>query len=309
VSLRVPGPVTVDVPASSANLGPGYDCLALALEMRLRVSVLALDDGPSELRVTGEGAGVIALDGSNRFLTALERGLANAGTAVPAGWRIEMANEIPLRRGLGSSAAATVAGILAAEGYAGADFGPAGRLALATELEGHADNAAAALLGGFVVVAGGRAVRFDPPPELRLVLFVPQAELATADMRAVLPQTVAHGDAAHNVAQAAMVVAAMATGDLPLLAATFEDRLHEPHRSHLFRPLRPFVRHAREAGAVGAALSGAGSSIIAFCDSDAAAAAVATAWRSAASRLDVAGEAIEVRPAVSGAFRGRRSVA
>jgi homoserine kinase len=296
VSHRASGRVTVEVPASSANLGPGYDALALALTLKLTVTVEASDDGPSELHVTGEGADVIALDGSNRLVAALERGLAEAGAAVPAGWRIGMANEIPLRRGLGSSAAATVAGLLAAEGYAGADFGPAGRLALATELEGHADNAAAALLGGFVVVAGGRAVRFDPPPELRLVLFVPQVELATADMRAVLPETVPHRDAAHNVGQAAMVVAAMATGDLSLLAATFEDRLHEPQRSELFEPLGALVAAARQAGAVGAALSGAGSSIIAFCDSVAAARAVASDWESAASRLRLDGRVMNLLP-------------
>lgn len=290
--------VTVEVPASSANLGPGFDALALALELRLRVTVEKLDNGSSELEVAGEGRGRLALNRSNRFLAGLERGLAAAASAeAGTSWRIGMHNEIPLARGLGSSAAATVAGLVAAEALGGVRLGSATVLALASEIEGHADNAAAALLGGFVVVSGGqapgewRAVRLDPPAELRAVVFVPQLALSTADMRAALPESVPHADAARNIGRAALIVAAMATGQLALLSAMNDDRLHEPYREQAFPQLPEILAAARAAGALGAALSGAGSSVIALCDSDLAAAAVMEALRETSGRLDLAGEA------------------
>lgn len=289
---------TVEVPASSANLGPGFDALALALSLRLRVTVEALPEGPSTLEVSGEGAGRLRVDGSNRFFAALERALDEADVEPAAHWRARMDNEIPLARGLGSSAAAAVAGILAAEALAGAELGSR-RLALATEIEGHPDNAAAALLGGFVVVAGGRAARFEPPSDLRAVVFVPEVELSTERMRAALPRNVPHHDAARNLGQTAMVVAAFATGDLSLLAAMYADRLHEPYRAEAFPALARLVEAARDAGAAGAALSGAGSSVIALCDGDSAAQAVAAAWGDL--ELALAGATRMLRPATRGA--------
>lgn len=264
--------VVVEVPGTSANLGAGYDALAIALDLVNRVEVEVLPDERIELVVEGEGAGELPGDRSNRFVLALELGLRWALGEVPAGlgWRIAMHNEIPLGRGLGSSAAATVAGLFAADVLTGGRLDERRQLDLACELEGHPDNAAAALLGGFVVVTmvGGRpeAVRFDVPSRLHAVLFVPDRALATSAMRSALPRDVPHRDAVFNVGRVALAVAAFASGRLGLLAAATEDRLHEPYRATVFPELPALVAAARSAGALGACLSGAGSSVIAFAD-------------------------------------------
>jgi homoserine kinase len=292
--------VTIEVPATSANLGPGYDALALALDLHLRVTIKPMAEGESRLAVHGQGAGRLALDASNRFLAGWQRGLAEVSVGEPLAVDVEMTNDIPLRRGLGSSAAATVAGLLAAEAFSGTELGPDWLLGLAAEIEGHADNAAAALLGGFVVVSGGRVVRFEPPRDLRAVLFIPARELATDEMRAVLPSTVSHADAVHNTGRVALLVSAFATSDLSLLAA-MDDRLHEPYRAAVYPELPALLATAREAGALGAALSGAGSSVIALCDSGDVADAVQAALSGAAARLGLAGNVHAVAPSSHGA--------
>ena len=292
--------VEIEVPASSANLGVGFDVVALALDLQLRISVRAIDGPESSLSVEGEGRARLALDESNRFLAGFRAGWREVnGGAVPA-LEVAMENEIPLGRGLGSSAAATVAGLLAAEALAGSDLDSDTTLRLATETEGHPDNAAAALVGGFVIVADGRVTRLDPPAELRCVLFVPEREMATADMRAVLPATVSHADAVHNAARLAVLVAAFATGDLALLSAMNDDRLHEPYRAAVFPELPVLKAAAIEAGALGAALSGAGSSVIALAD-ERAAQAVAVALDEAAESGGLAGTIRMIRPATDGA--------
>jgi homoserine kinase len=297
--------VTVEVPASSANLGCGFDALALALDMPLRTTVEVIDRGPTTLTVEGEGAGRLSADRRNRFTMGLRRGLAATGTAGEAEggahFRIEMHNQIPLMRGLGSSAAATVAGLVAARVLSGAALADDRLVALATEIEGHADNAAAALLGGFVVVTGGRTVRLDPPAALRAVVFVPQRPLRTAEMRAVLPAAVPFADAVHNVGAASMIVAAMAGGDLSLLAAMNDDRLHEPYRAAVYPELPALLAAAREAGALGAALSGAGSTVLALCDQDGSAAAVAGAFSRTSERLNLPGTARTIGVSSAGA--------
>ena len=243
----------------------------------------------------------------NRLLVGLEAGMraATGSPTVHAGWLGRMRNEIPLRRGLGSSAAATVAGLLAGATLAGRTPDAAELVRVAAEIEGHPDNAAAALHGGFVVVATVRGrpevVRFDPPRGLRAVLFVPDLELATDEMRAVLPGEVPHRDAAFNVGRAALGVAAIATGRCDLLSAATEDRLHEPYRAALFPALPRLTGAAREAGALGACLSGAGSAVIAFVDSDEREAAVREGFRAAAAEIGLAGRAQAVALRAAGA--------
>jgi homoserine kinase len=299
------GPITVEAPASTANLGPGFDALALALDMHLRVTVTPLDHGSEQLVVRGEGADEIGLDAGNRFLIGLERGLQVVGLEPPV-MRIEMDNEIPLARGLGSSAAAVVAGLRAAEAMSGAELGLERLHAIAAEVDGHPDNVGAALLGGFVIVARdgeglARAARFEPPDRIVAALFIPAQPLRTAEMRAALPDQVAHRDAAHNIGRAALVVAAL-TADRPeLLGAMAEDRLHEPHRATHFEALPGLIAAARDAGALGAALSGAGSSVIALCDGATVAKAVAAAMEAHAAGAGVIGRATVVRPTAAGA--------
>jgi homoserine kinase len=300
--------VVVDVPASSANLGAGYDALALALDIRDRVVVTALPEPGLDLAVTGEGAADLPTDSHNRFFVAFEIGLRWALGEVPAdvGWRVRMINDIPVARGLGSSAAATVAGLVAADAMAGGGLLDGRQLlTLAAEIEGHPDNAAAALLGGFVVVAmvDGRpeAIRFDIPRDLRAVLFIPVRPLSTGAMRATLPHDVPHRDAVFNVGRAALGVAALATGRLELLRATTEDRLHEPYRAAIFPALPALVGAARDAGALGACLSGSGSSVIAFADSMRQITAIEAAFAAVAADLDLPGTVQVVAPRRAGA--------
>jgi homoserine kinase len=299
--------VVVEVPASSANLGVGFDALALALDLRLLVEVETLGSGMSELQVSGEGAGRLGLNDANRFVAGLRRGLLELGGADPSqAWRIEMDNQIPLGRGLGSSAAAVVAGLLCAEELAGRELGPERLLTLAVEIEGHPDNVAAALLGGFVVVTRGdepgrwHTLRFEPPSALRAVIFVPERELPTSRMRAALPSSVPREDAVHNLGRAAMLVAAMARGELGLLSAMCDDRLHEPYRATIYPEFPGLVRAALDAGALGAALSGAGSTVIALCATPEAP-AVLDGMAQAASGFGLSGAGRVVVPRLEGA--------
>ena len=184
-----------------------------------------------------------------------------------------MVNQIPLERGLGSSSAATVAGLIAGNALAGERLTTLDLVRLATEIEGHADNVCAAIMGGFVVAAplddgsgGVEAIRFDVPRDLRAVLFVPELRLETTAMRAVLPAKVPLADAVANLGRVAIGVAGLATGRHDLLRLLTRDRLHERYRAHAYPQLPALLTAAVEGGAIGACLSGAGSTIIAFAD-------------------------------------------
>lgn len=267
--------VVVEAPATIANLGAGYDCLGLAVDLSLHVSILARRDGARsvELDVRGEGAGELPADGSNRLVQALEAGLLDAGfeDLHGLGWTIEMINTIPLARGLGSSAAATVAGVVAARALLELpDAGDAADavMRIASKIEGHPDNVSPAVLGGFTATVANeahvRAFRFEAPDLLRIVLFVPELRLATSEMREVLPTQVPRVDAVANLARVAAGVAGIASGDWTVLDFLTEDRLHEPYRAAVYPQLPALVAAARSAGAIGACLAGAGSSIAAF---------------------------------------------
>ncbi len=303
--------VAVEVPATSANLGAGYDTLALALEIvdQVAVEVIARPGAGIELTVEGDGDGELVADRSNAFIVALERGLAEVrGVSLDAlgeiGWRIGMHNRIPLARGLGSSAAATVAGLLAGSALGGSPLPPDRMLALATEIEGHPDNAAAACLGGFTIAAHGEAptaARFDAPADLRTIVFIPDVRLATRQMRAVLPAMVPLRDAVQNLQHVGLGVAGLATGRTEFLRFLTVDRLHEPYRAKVYPQLPILVEAARTAGALGACLSGAGSTIIAFADSARTISRVESAFKAAAADLDFPGRTEIVAPRNLGA--------
>ena len=301
--------VSVDVPGSSANLGAGFDCLgvALALNNRVEVEVRGWSRGEIELTVEGEGRDELTEDRDNRFVRGLEAALGAARGELPegVGWRIDMRNEIPLARGLGSSAAATVAGVVAANALLGGPLDTASQLRIAAGIEGHPDNAAAALLGGFVVTAmtadGIEALRFDPPRDLRAVLFIPERRLSTEAMRKALPATVPFEDAVANLGAVSLGVAGMAAGRKDMLSWLTIDRLHEPYRAAVYPELPRLVAAARGAGALGACLSGAGSTIIAFTDSVSRITRIEGAFAAVAADDDIDGRILVVEPRTAGA--------
>jgi len=296
--------VAVEVPATTANLGAGYDCLGMALELtnRIGLEVRSWGRGAIELAVEGEGAGDLPADSRNRFVQGVEAAIKEARGSLPDGasWRIEMVNRIPLARGLGSSAAATVGGLLAANALLGDALSTADLLRLATAIEGHPDNAAAVLLGGFVVSAAigdsVEAIRFDVPRGIRAVIFIPDLRLSTAEMRKVLPAKVPREDAVANLGRVALGVAGIATGRRDILRILTEDRLHESYRAAVYPQLPRMVADARAAGAIGACLSGAGSSIVAFVDTVSGVARIESAFRAAAADSDLPGRVEVVAP-------------
>jgi len=251
--------LTVSAPATSANLGPGFDCLAVALDLGNAV-VITRRPGPLQVRVTGEGAGELAEDASNLVCRALATGLPSLD-----GLAVECRNRIPLGRGLGSSSAAVCAGLVAANALGGLRWTPDELLARATALEGHADNAAASLHGGVVATAAGLAVqvplRFDPV----IVCWVPPERTLTDESRSLVARPVSFDDAVFNVGRTALLVAALAAGDVSVLRAATEDRLHQDvrlrHRPRSREALAAFVA----AGAWGAWLSGSGPTVAGMC--------------------------------------------
>lgn len=299
--------LVIDAPASTANLGAGYDCLGLALEICNTVSVEVVDDGGGlEIAVSGEGEGELPAVRDNRFVAGLENALEASIGPRPAriGWRISMHNRIPLARGMGSSAAASVGGVFAGHVLGGRRLSESEQLRLATALEGHPDNASAALLGGFVVSAHlderVEAVRFDAPEGLRAVVFIPDRRLSTADMRRVLPAEVPLRDAVSNMSRIAIGVAGIASGRYELLADLTVDRIHEPYRSVAYPQLPRLTGAARAAGALGAFLSGAGSTVLAFVAPGADARPVERALAEAAAAVDLAGRMAILLPRNAG---------
>ncbi len=299
---------SVEVPATIANLGAGYDCLGLAVDLALEVRV-EVTTGGLELSIEGEGAGELAADRSNRLVEALERGLIDLGVEDVGrlGWRISLVNAIPLQRGLGSSAAAAVAGLVLAGEIARLPLSEGAILRAATRLEGHPDNVASALLGGLVASVatpdGTEALRLDPPESLLVVAWIPERRLATADMRRVLPDSVPRADALANLAHVAVGVTGLAAGRTDVLRLLTEDRLHEPYRAAVYPELPELVAAARGAGALGACLSGAGSTVVAFVEASDASGPdrVGAAFEAAAARLALPGRRALLKPARRGA--------
>ncbi|HIE51544.1 MAG TPA: homoserine kinase [Armatimonadetes bacterium] len=270
--------VTVTVPATTANLGPGFDSLGLALGLYNRLEAEFRAEPGWHLEIVGAGADTLPRDETNIVVEAMQRVFERGGNP-PSGVRLRLTNEIPLARGLGSSAAARVAGLAAANALAQANLSEAELLRLAAELEGHPDNVVPAVCGGFTVtaMAGSQPlyVRFDPPSGLRAVIAVPDFELPTAQARAALPETYSRADAVHNLSRTALVVAALASERLDLLRAAMEDRIHQPYRLPLIPGAEEVLAVALEAGALGVALSGAGPTLLALTAENAAAIAQA----------------------------------
>ena len=257
-------------PATTANLGPGYDCLGLALDFWNELEVVtgtAVSDGEPLVEVLGEGAGELATDRDNLVYRAMAFLFHEAGRETPP-LRLRCHNEIPLERGLGSSAAAIAGGLVAANTLCDKSFSDDELLEMAATIEGHPDNVVAAIHGGLQLVITDRerlyAAPINVPPELTAVLFIPDFRIATSDARAVLPEKVPVKDAVYNMSRAALLVAGMATNRPEYMGLATQDRLHQPYRQPLFPAMELLFRSALDAGALGAFLSGSGSTVLAF---------------------------------------------
>jgi homoserine kinase len=258
---------TVRVPASTANLGPAFDCLGLALDL-WNETTFELSGNTINIDVSGEGQDTLPRNDRNLVLRAFARLYQEAGKKPPIGVALHARQEIPLSSGLGSSAAASLTGLLAANSLLGDPLRREDILQLGAEIEGHADNLAAALYGGLVLVTQDGSRFFAEKLEcaqLIAVVVLPEIKLSTRDARKALPAEVPMKDAIFNIGHGIQVVDAMRTGDIQALAAAMDDRLHQPHRLPLIPGAAEALQTARKAGAA-AALSGAGPSLIAFIE-------------------------------------------
>jgi len=293
VTTYVSGPVTVSVPATSANLGPGFDALGLALGYRDVVTAEVVDRPGVEVTVTGEGAGSVPLDERHLVYRSMCAAFERMGARVP-GIRLTCTNVVPHARGLGSSSAAIVAGVSVARGLVGGGsllVDDDTLFALAAELEGHPDNVAPAMYGGFTVAwrEGDRfrATTLAVDPRVQVVVLVPPDGVQTSVARGLLPATVSHADAAANAGRAALLVAALGRQPELLLAAT-EDRLHQDHREPAMPRTLALLRSLRADG-LPAVVSGAGPTVLVFTDTHDQQAVVDRApvgWRALALPVD-----------------------
>ena len=270
--------IRVAAPATTANLGPGYDCLGMALDLWNTVEVRPVSHGHApSVSVSGEGAGELEAGPENLVYRSMEFLYRELGRPMPP-LRVHCENKIPLARGLGSSAAAIAGGLAAANALAhmtgdGGGFAVRDLLEMAATIEGHPDNVAAAVMGGLQLVVtdshgSGESTLYtvpvSVPAAIHAVLFIPETRIATADARAVLPRQLSVADAVHNMARVALLVAGMATNHPEYLSVATQDRLHQPYRQPLFPAMKLLMKAALDAGALGAFLSGSGSTVLAL---------------------------------------------
>ena len=283
----------VRVPGTSANCGPGFDCLGVACTIYNELELTLLEEERLDIEITGDGAENIPVDERNIVWRSIQKLLERAGKAQEyKGAIIRMDNGVPLSRGLGSSATAIVGGLKAANECLGNPFTNRDLLQMATEIEGHPDNVAPAIFGGFTIsiVRNGKPECFSLMPKLplKLVVTVPDFFLPTKAARAVLPAEVPMKDAVFNIGRAAMLTAALCKGNKSFLRSVFDDALHQPYRAKLIPGMYDVFKAARAAGALGASMSGAGPCLIAFTVENAD--AVGMAMRDAFARNNVKSE-------------------
>ena len=289
--------IRVRVPATTSNLGPGFDALGLALRLH---NTLTLEEAEEpRVEIEGEGAGALPRDATHLAYrgalavveTVRARGADSGGArggALPRAFHLRQHNRIPLARGLGSSAAAIVGGASAANALLGRPLNEQALIDLAARMEGHPDNVAPAVLGGLVacVTTETGEIRYTRliPKRLRVVVAIPEFAVSTAEARRLLPDQVPYRDAVFNVTRTALLVAALAEGRADLLDEATRDRLHQPYRARLVPGLDAVFAAAREAGAHGVALSGSGPTVVAFGETQGIGEAMRRAFESAGAR-------------------------
>jgi homoserine kinase len=259
----------VIVPATTANLGPGFDCLGMALSLYNEIEVIPLDAPPDStdiVEIEGEGSLELPCDDRNMIVYGMHRVFTRAGVTPPS-FMLKTVNHIPMMSGLGSSSAAIVGGIVAGNELIGNPLSRNDLLTLATEMEGHPDNVGPALLGGLIVAVATADIpiitQVEVPP-LQAVIVTPELRVATDEARRILPPMLSRHDAIYNIGRAALVVQALSKGDFDLLGRAMDDRLHQPYRKHLIKGYDDVVSAAKAAGASAVAISGSGPTLIAF---------------------------------------------
>ncbi len=296
--------ITVRLPATTANLGPGFDCFGLALALYNQIEFRPADRWT--ISIEGEGAEHLENTQENLVWRAACRLWHEVGAAVPEGMAVHLVNRIPLGRGLGSSAAAIVGGLVAANAWAGSPFDQQRLLELATEMEGHPDNVAPALLGGLVtsVMTDSRVISASLPlnADIRFGVCIPEFVLPTALARRSLPSTIPHRDAVFNVGRAALMMAALTQDRPDLLSAASQDRLHQPYRARLIPGFTDVSREAMEAGALAVMISGAGPTILTMLRSHDDGQAVGEGMCAGFARADVRAHFMVLEPDFNGAL-------
>ena len=296
--------IKVKSPATTANLGPGFDCLGMAVDIWNFLEVEWCTNNilqETSIEVYGEGSDELATDTSNLVYQAIKFLFLESGHQLPP-LRLRCENNIPLSRGLGSSAAAISSGLVAANFMVGNLFEPNELLEMAATVEGHPDNVAAAILGNLQLVIGEDnhlyTVSIRPPDDLRLVIFVPDVRISTDDARRVLPSVVSINDAVYNASRVGLLVAGMLTDHVEYFHHSVQDKLHQPYREPLFPAMKVIFKAAEDAGALGVFLSGSGSTIMALTKGREM--TVAYEMGEAARQTGVVGELRITKPAYEG---------
>lgn len=263
--------VRIKVPGTTANCGPGFDAIGIACNIYNYLDLTLDNSAKTIVHIEGEGAGIIPTDDRNIAVKAVRMVLLRVGSSYK-GVKITMRNNIPLARGLGSSAAAIVGGLVAANEATGGTLTKQDILDMATEIEGHPDNVAPAIYGGItvsIVEGSSHCLRFMPRKQLIMVVAVPEFTLSTQKARQVLPQEVSFKDAIFNISRASLLIGALCQEDFSLLKYALEDRLHQPYRQELIPGMYDVFKAAVDAGALGATISGAGPCLIAYTEQNA----------------------------------------
>ena len=291
--------ISVRAPATTANLGPGFDCLGLALDIWNETS---FEIGHSDLSISGEGENELVLDLDNLLYRGFAKPFEIIGRDFPA-VSIKAKNEIPVGRGLGSSAAAIVSGLIAGDKATGIGLSQDEILTLAAEMEGHADNVGPALLGGLQIVVSSNqewvTSQVPIPKKISLIIFIPDNPVLTSDARSSLPEAVTLDDAKINIARASLFVNSMAQGDIDHLGIATQDRLHQDYRAALLPGINSVMKGALSAGADCVFISGSGPSVIAI--SEDLGMTVCYEMRESASKAGVNGEIRITQPSLYGA--------
>ena len=291
--------ISVRAPATTANLGPGFDCLGLALDIWNETS---FEIGHSDLSISGEGENELVLDLNNLLYRGFAKPFEIIGRDVPA-VSIKAKNEIPVGRGLGSSAAAIVSGLIAGDKATGIGLSQDEILTLAAEMEGHADNVGPALLGGLQIVVSSNqewvTSQVPIPKKISLIIFIPDKLVLTSEARSSLPEAVTLDDAKFNIGRASLFVNSMAQGDIDHLGIATQDRLHQDYRAALLPGINSVMKGALSAGAACVFISGSGPSVIAISEDRGM--TVCYEMRESASKAGVHGEIRITQPSLYGA--------